>query len=122
MTSLLHRRGRRRCVLFLDQFEFLLELIHSHIVHFSQLVELTQGKTSFTKIVLLRLAVVLRQVLIRRRFFFKKFVEQHVVIYTAGVPTPPAGIDPPGPPGAAPGVTGGTPPVGGAMPATSSPV
>jgi len=74
MTSLLHWRGRRRCVLFLDQFEFLLELIHSHVIHLSQLVELTQCEAGFSQITFLRLTVVLRQVLIRTGFFVKKSV------------------------------------------------
>ena len=97
-----------------NQLEFFFVLICSHIVHFAELVELSQGQTSFAQVSQLRLTVVLRQVLICFRLFFKKFVENHTGIYTGG------GAAAPGPAGAAPG-SAGPPAAAGVMPAISSP-
>ena len=56
------------------QFEFFLELVLSHIIHFSQLVELAKCETALAQVAFLRLTVVLRQVLIGIGLFVEEFV------------------------------------------------
>jgi hypothetical protein len=109
----LHWRGWWRRILLAHQLELFFVFVSSNVVHFAKLVDLSQGQASFTQVSQLRLAVVLRQVLICFRLFFEKLIEDHSVIYTAG--------------GAAAGATPGagaamsaSPPAG-TMPATSSP-
>ena len=98
-----------------NQLEFFFVLVCSHIVHFAELVELSQCQASFAQVSQLRLAVVLRQVLICFRLFFKKFVENHAGIYTGG------GAAAPGPAGAAAPASAGPPATAGSIPDISSP-
>ena len=99
-----------------NQLEFFFVLICSHIVHLAQLVDLSQSQASFAQVSQLRLAVVLRQVLICFRLFFEKFVENHTGIYTGG------GAAAPGPAGAGAPASAGPPAAAGSIPAISSPV
>ena len=110
----LHWRRWRRCILLTHQLELFFVFVGSNIVHFAKLVDLSQRQASFAQVSQLRLAVVLRQVLICFRLFFKKFVENHTGIYTGG------GAAAPGAAGATPG-SAGPPAAAGSMPATSSP-
>ena len=98
-----------------NQLEFFFVLVCSHIIHFAELVELSQGQASFAQVANFGLAVVLRQVLICFRLFFEKFVENHTGIYTGG------GAAAPGPAGAGAPASAGPPAAAGSMPAISSP-
>ena len=60
--------------MFAHQFEFFLELISSHIIHFAQFVQLAQCETSFSQVAELHLTIVLRHILIGIGTFVKKFV------------------------------------------------
>ena len=111
---ILHWRHWRRRILLAHQLELFFVFVSSDVVHFAKLVDLPQGQASFTQVSQLRLTVVLRQVLICFRLFFKKLVEDHSVIYTAG------GAAAPGAPPGAGAAMSASPPAG-AIPATSSP-
>lgn len=60
--------------MFAHQFEFFLKLKSSHIIHFSQFVQLPKCETSFTQVGELYLTVVLRHILKGIRAFVKKFI------------------------------------------------
>jgi len=100
-----------------NQLEFFFVFVRTNIIHFSQLVELSQSQTSFTQIAKLRLTIVVLQVLICFRLFVPEFVEYHNnIIYAAGAAPPGAAGN------AAPGVVAGAPAGAGSIPAISSPV
>jgi hypothetical protein len=111
----LHWRGWWRCILLTHQLELFFVFVGSNVVHFAKLVDLSQGQASLAQVSQLRLAVVLRQVLICFRLFFEKFVENHTGIYTGG------GAAAPGPTGATAPASAGPPAAAGSMPAISSP-
>jgi len=112
---ILHWRHWRRRILLAHQLELFFVFVSSNVVHFAKLVDLSQSQASLAQVSQLRLAVVLRQVLICFRLFFKKFVENHTGIYTGG------GAAAPGPTGAAAPASAGPPAAAGSMPAISSP-
>ena len=82
------------------QLELFFVFVSSNVVHFAKLVDLSQSQASLAQVSQLRLAVVLRHVLIGFRLLVPKFLQYHTVIYAAGGAAA-GGI--PVPPGATPG-------------------
>ena len=70
--------------MLLYSFEFLPELIRSHVIHLAQFIQLPQGQFGLAQITQAWLSIVLCYVLVSCGFSTVEFVEYHTDIYTVG--------------------------------------